>query len=493
MTPGALRQGPQVIPQTPAAAFQRAGPSPAQSSSYPQTLPHTPMNAGFRPSPVTPAALGGQMTLPVQQHFMGAPATPAAPGTPRGAGVAPAFNPAALITRSGRSPSPATPAQLRNMAPGTSIGVRPGMTPALIRASPSTPAVVRNQQRPSPMTPGGLGHSTEIVPLSPKLNIFTDGSNATLRHGLRKKRGSALAKLDSQCILAKIPESWAKKALAVAGEKVKKKKAQDPVPSFDTWRKNRRRKPKTSATPAPGPPVLEVPSHSKTEQTTPLPPGDISPVLWGQYGGEGDTPGMPMGETPHLPGAVTPAGMGAETPFMPGDATPGMPLAAGDAEWSRGEATPNLFMDDATPHFAPRLPTNADMKNRVKLENITPLAPGAETPLAGDATPGIPRVGLEGDEWSRDKGGETPGGETPLPPPGGETPVPPPGMETPYLPYSKSGQTSVQANVPGTPPHVRGARASALADLTPNLEGGRGHSGIAAKQDFLTKGAVAEL
>jgi hypothetical protein len=307
------------------------------------------------------------------------------------------------------------------------------------------------------------------------LAIFSDGTNAPLRHGLRLKRNGD--KLHQCKKSAKIPESWKSKVLVAAGAK-KPKALEDPIPSFDLWRKVRRKnktkmtgiRPAADTKAMPRVGIKEM--LTKSEGMTPALPGGMTPMDFGA-----ETPRLPPGETPHLPGVETP-GHGAETPFPMGEETPRVPHTLPEGEiGSKGEATP-MGMGDTTPHQVPRTPLGADLRrHKVKMEATTPR-PGAETPFPGEETPRVPHTVPSIEAPSREIG------ETPLPAlPGeetprvrAETPTPlmlPPGMDTPQLPMASGMET------PGLPPSLpvadpatprRPGTAAATTDLTPGWE-----------------------
>lgn len=324
------------------------------------------------------------------------------------------------------------------------------MTPARI-VNPSTPAGIGGWQPAA--TPGD--YSSELQPFK-KLSIFTDGTETLLRHVARRKRGTG-EQLAIPKIAVRMPESWRNRVLIPAGSKKKLKATKDPIPSFDSWRKTRRKQPKLAGVTPAEPPYSPIPPDaakaSKNEEMTPA-FADITPFETGQ----GETPGLPPGETPRMPGVATP-GFGAETPFpFGGEETPGVPRTPADGEqWSKGEATP-MLPGDQTPHGVPMLPGRADLKS--KKDGGTPGA-GAVTPLPGEETPGMPPlVGSHGDVYSKEEavtpgpGAETPGygEETPaMPREGDATPMLPPGMQTPMVTLPRAGLLMRMADSPATP------------------------------------------
>lgn len=363
----------------------------------------------------------------------------------------------------------------------------------------------------------GKDLSNELQPYEAKLSLFSDGSDAALRHAPRKKRLTG-EKLAVSCVHpAKIPESWSRKTLNIAGvkKKVKKAEAEDLIPSFASWRKNKRKhKAKlVSVRPATLEQVKGIDrpidwsllhmagavKEKKTQEVkmnemTPA-PGDMTPAP------EGETPGLPPAETPHMPGVETP-GFGQETPLPGGEDTPGVPTLPPVEVGSKEENTPIPGMGDQTPIVIPTLPGRGDLKNKIKVEGATPMT-GQETPFPGEETPRVPHTMPDTEEGQQTPipGEETPGvprteereGETPMMPPGMETPLmPPPGMDTPLMPPSRTGPPVVPE--PPTTPR-RGGSASAIVELTPGWDEERRPSGGSHVQQASLKrpDAVAEL
>lgn len=387
---------------TPAAAFAPAGVGPA----VPQTpagafTSGAPAGAQFRVQSATPAG------API-----GPPGTPQGLATPyRGAGAPGTPGLGGMIPRH----TPSTPGGLggSRAAPPLSVMNRSAaMTPAQIRGAGgyATPGI------------GGqiVQQQNQIIEVPKK--IFNDGSaDPPLKYAPRRK--SSTGEQPDMTLPAKVPESWKSKDFAIAGSRMQLKVAKDPIPDFETWRKNHRRRDRprvVEVRPAPGQnvpslPASRTPVRSKNEDMTPA-QGDMTPY-------DGQTPQLPPGDTPRMPGVDTP-GYGAETPanMLGGDETPGMPRVprTNDGEpWSKGEGTPLMGMGDATPPVVPQCPPRADLWGKVKGEKEqTPQESQHQTPQAPDyETPQAPP-----------EGHETPG-LTPLMP----------GMETPLMPPQKAG------------------------------------------------------
>jgi hypothetical protein len=394
---------------------------------------------------------------------------------------------------------------------------------------------------------GAFGNELQLQDLpEQRISIFS-GKEVALRHAPRRKGSENSGKVGS-----KTPEQWSgKNLLPVAGSKKKIKAQKDPIPTFEVWRKNKRKEKarllslRASGRQAPYSPLVPdaIPHHEKVqkgEEVTPAPPDmGMTPGM-----GAGETPGIPLGETPRMPGVETPM-VGAETPFpFGGEETPRVPhtLEGHMEPWSKGEATPMLStMGDQTPNVVPILPRRSDLKS--KKDGATPLRPGEETPRV----PHTPAAGSEGEPSShqptldipsekKDEGqtplvegmtpmpqGETPllgnltpgvpslaeGGETPmlpqgmdtpaLPAMGNATPMLPQGMETPIMPpaeLTRGMETPAMGmDTPTAPLRAveapatppPGGSAAATVELTPMLEAGAQTPGTKAAEAVSSK------
>lgn len=280
-------------------------------------------------------------------------------------------------------------------------GYGPGTPGRITGSAAMTPALIRGGM--SPGTPGALQQQSQMALPYEKVPVFSDGSDATLKHAPRRKTSTGeKVPAASICIQARPPERWKDKVVVTAGSKKKKiQVSEEPIPDFEEWRKNHRRKerPRVVEKPAqqvPYQPFMEaaptatrLPSK-KEEMMTPAGQGDMTPAPDLQ----GETPRLPPGDTPRMPGVETP-GLGAETPFpFGGDETPRVPHtpADGEAPWSKGDATPMMGMGDATPPVMPMCPPRSDLKQKlvgVKEQDFTPQVPqGQETPMP-DYMPGM--------------------------------------------------------------------------------------------------------
>lgn len=481
----------QVVPQpsTPAwALFRGAQAGQQRSPGTPTRMPGTPTRA----VPGTPSGLA------TPNHNHPAPGTPqfaggmAAPSTPGYLVGSQPFTPAALHGASMRQ------ASFSSRAPGGAA-----MTPAAILNNPAqnqinimqsmTPSAIFTGMRGAPATPGAIVPaviSDALMPL--KATIFSDGSDASLRHAPRRKHTTDV-RVPAPSAPASLPQHWMKKDLIVAGKKEKPKVVEDPIPNFDAWRKNRRKDKAriVSVRPAPGvySPLVPDQALPKFEEMTPAPAGDMTPGMPGY--GDGETPALPPGETPRMPGVETP-GFGAETPFPGldggetpgGGATPRVPYTPADGEvFAKGEATPN--MGGETPQRVPTCPPRPYFQNKIK-ESETPQDPyGAVTPMDGGETPGGPPHTPADGETPRME--YMPGMDTPMLPPVRAAP----GMETPLMPPAHTGPPPGRTGGLVTPPP--GGLASSTMELTPGLDGTQRPSGWSHEQAAPLKPASLSL
>merc|ERR1712039_272594 len=180
-----------------------------------------------------------------------------------------------------------------------------------------------------------------------KPTTFSDGSECTLRHAPRKKKGTG-EKLPVPMTPASAPTHWTNPQMG----QPPKPPPEDLVPDFNKWHKAKKikqspRKARPGVTPG-------LPAHSAAPQTPGLPPmkpivgshGDVTPFIGAVTGdllaGE-QTPVMTPGITP----GMTPGSTGKV-----GEMTPALPRGSGVGQL-HGAQTPVLAAANGTPGLPP--------------------------------------------------------------------------------------------------------------------------------------------